>query len=135
MVLKPEQTISAQVLLRAANGKRPDGRSRITAENIREWTPSAETVARVRETFLASGFEVGDLVGNSVSISGPVRLFEAVFRTPVQQSKPGVIQFLNAEQSANYELAPEKIPRDLRGLIVAITFTPPPDFGPTSFSV
>lgn len=135
MVLKPGQIVSAQVLLRAASGKRPDGRSRITAENLAEWIPSSETVQRVREAFRSLGFEVGELLGNSFAINGPVRLFESVFKTGLRQSKAGGMQFADSEPGSGHELAPAKIPRDLREDVVAITFTPPPDFGPTNFSV
>jgi hypothetical protein len=133
MALKPEQTVSAQVLLRAASGKRPDRDSRITAENINDWLPSGEIALRVREAFRVLGFEVGDLVGNSFSITGPVHLFESVFKTRLRQLNSGGIQFSTTEQASNYELDSRKIPHDLREYVADVTFTPPPAFGPTDY--
>ena len=134
MVMKPDQIVSAQVLLRAASGKQPAASSRITSENIKEWMPSGETVARVREMFRRLGFEIGEPVGNSLSITGPVNLFESVFKTRLQESKGGGIGFAASDRASDYALATEKIPSSLREDIAAITFTPPPDFGPTNFS-
>jgi hypothetical protein len=122
--MNPGKIVSAQVVLAAAGGARPGPRTHITTENIHEWIPSAETTARVSGELRDMGFEVGEPVGNNISIAGPVRLFEAVFGTKLRDADGGV-QFVNG-----YELAAEKIPRALRRQIVAVTFTPPPDFGP-----
>jgi hypothetical protein len=134
MPLSKEQIVSAQVTLRAASGKQPHKRSIITAETLKEFLPSAESAARVRKVLGAMGFEVGGLVGNSLSISGPVRFFETVFQSRLCHVEKGGIQFLNADQSCTYELPREKIPPTLKELVVSVTFTPPPDFGPTAFS-
>lgn len=131
---KLEDIVSAQVTLRAASGKRPEARSIITAETLKEFSPSRATVARVVEQFRALGFEVGEMVGISLSISSPVRLFESVFQTRLGRLKTKGIQFLKADQSSSYELDPEKIPASLNEEVVSVTFTPPPDFGPTDFS-
>ncbi len=133
MALQPQQTVSAQVLLCAASGKSPDRDSRITAENIKDWLPSGEIALRVRDVFRLLGFEVGDLVGNSFSITGPVHLFESVFKTRLRQLNSGGIQFSTTAQASNYELASQKIPDDLREYVAAVTFTPPPAFGPANF--
>lgn len=134
LAMKSDQIVSAQVLLRAASGKRPDARALITADTINEWMPSAESVVRVSQVFRTLGYEVGELVGNSLSITAPVRLFESLFHTRLKQSKDSGIQFATPGRSPDYELATEKIPADLKELIVAVTFTPPPDFGPSGFS-
>ena len=84
-----EQIVSAQVTLRAANGKQPHKRSIITTKTLKEFVPSGETAARVREVLGAMGFDVGGLVGNSVSISGPLRLFETVFQTRLSHVEKG----------------------------------------------
>ena len=127
--MKPETIISAQVVLVAASGARPGPKSRITSENIREWAPAAETIVRVSGELRGMGFEVGECVGNSISITGAARLFESCFRTKLRETGGG-IQFAGE----GYELAPEKIPAALRPQIVAVTFTPPPDFGPGAAS-
>lgn len=121
--MNPEKIVSAQVVLTAAGGAGPGPRTQITTENIREWTPSAETIARVSTQLRNMGFEIGEAFGNSTSITGPVRLFESVFHTKLREV--GGVQFVDG-----YELPTEKIPPALRAEIVAVTFTPPPDFGP-----
>jgi pro-kumamolisin-like protein len=129
--MKTGPVVSAQVVLVAANGARPGPGTRITSQNIHEWAPSAETIERVSDHFRAMGFEVGECVGNSMAITGPVRLFESGFRVRLRKAGGGM-QFAGER----YEMASEKIPSTLRAHVAAITFTPPPDFGPgaaTSF--
>jgi hypothetical protein len=121
--MNPEKIVSAQVVLAAAGGARPGPRTLITTENIREWMPSPETTARVSTELRNMGFEIGQAVGNSISITGPARLFESVFHTKLREV--GGVQFADG-----YELPAEKVPPALRAEIVAVTFTPPPDFGP-----
>lgn len=120
-----EKIVSAQVVLVGAGGARPGPHTLITATNISEWQPSVETIVRVSGELRDMGFEIGECVGNSISITGSVRLFESCFRTKLRDVGGGV-QFA----SAGYELAAENIPPALQAQIVAITFTPPPDFGP-----
>jgi hypothetical protein len=76
------------------------------------------------------GFEVGNFVGNSLSITGPARLFETIFHTKLQEDGKSGLKF----GGNSYELPKEKIPSALRAEIAAVTFTPPPDFGPGSGS-
>ncbi|MDF0675828.1 MAG: hypothetical protein P0120_16065 [Nitrospira sp.] len=124
-----KQIVSAQVVLVAASGASPGPQTRITSENIREWAPSAETIVRVSGELRSMGFDVGGCVGNSMSITGPVRLFESCFHIKLQEAG-GEVQF----EGEGYELAAEKIPSALRSQIAAVTFTPPPDFGPGTAS-
>jgi len=124
--VKPEQIVSAQIVLAAAGGARPGPQTRITSANIRQWKPSSEAVRRVSDELLKMGFTVGECIGNSFSITGPVRLFESRFKTRLRVPGKGGPRF--AEDG--YELAPKKIPLGLQGQIAAITFTSPPDFGP-----
>jgi hypothetical protein len=123
--MNAKKIVSAQVVLVAASGARPDPQDRITSENIDDWVPAVETVVGVSGAFRSMGFEVGECVGNSLSITGAVRLFQLHFRTKLREAGGGV-QFAGD----GYELASEKIPPTLRAQIAAITFTPPPDFGP-----
>ena len=119
-----DKIISAQVVLAAASGARPGPRTTITSENIAEWAPSSETIVRVSAELRNAGFEVGGCVGNNMSITGAVRLFESYFHAQLREADGGV-QF-----NDGCELAARKIPSELRKQIAAVTFTPPPDFGP-----
>jgi len=122
--MKLERIVSAQVVLAATGGARPGPQTRITSENIHQWTPPAQAVTRIAETLRAAGFEVGTFVGNSMSITGPVRLFESCFRTKLREVA-GSVEF-----SEGAELSAEKLPSELRADVVAVTFTRQPDFGP-----
>jgi hypothetical protein len=112
-------TVSAQVLLRPASGRRIGGRDEITSENIRDYAPPADAVALARRTFEADGFEVGPLVGVSFSIAAPVSTFERVFKTPI-----------TVEGRSSLELPLDALPEPLRRVIETVTFERPVDFGP-----
>lgn len=133
MHLEKKQIISAQVVLRSASGKAIDGETIITSENIRDFVPSPETVARASETFAAAGFDVGEMVGISFSISATVSTFEQVFETSLRQEERGGVEAVQDDGSGSYELPLDALPESLANLVVAVTFTPPPDFGPTEF--
>jgi hypothetical protein len=102
--------ISAQVVLRA---KGP-----ITVATLAANQPPKEAVDAARKLFREAGFELGDYVGISFSISGSRSLFEKFFKTRLDKLK-------------GYELPLRALPKDVVSLIEAVTFTPPPDFGPS----
>lgn len=133
MFLDKEKIISAQVILRAASGKVIDSKTIITSENIQNFVPSLELVASATEAFSAVGFDVGKMVGISFSISAPVSTFEQVFETRFRQDKRGGVEVILGDGSGSYEIPLKSLPEYLTRLVVAITFTPPPDFGPTEF--
>ncbi len=123
---------SAQVILRSASGKVIDGATSITSQNVREFAPSDESVVRAAEAFAAAGFDVGAMVGISFSISAPVGRFEQVFKTRLRQERGG-LEAIQDDGSGSYELPLHGLPESLASLVVAVAFTPPPDFGPTDF--
>ena len=133
MSLEKEQLVSAQVVLPSASGKATNGETIITSENIQDFAPSPETVARASEAFAAAGFDVGEMVGISFSISATVSTFEQVFQTRLRQNEQGGVEAVQEDDSGSYELPLKSLPESLASLIVAVTFTPPPDFGPTEF--
>ena len=124
-------TVSAQVLLRPASGRRIGGRDEITSENIREYAPPAEAVALARKTFEADGFDVGPLVGVSFSIAAPVSTFERIFKTSIAVDAGRVSVTHGKTQSL--ELPLDALPEPLRKSIEAVTFERPLDFGPGAF--
>jgi hypothetical protein len=124
--------ISAQVVLKPASGKRPRDGSEITAQNIHDYLPSEEAAARAKRVFADAGFEVGALVGNSFSITAPAPVFERVFKTRIRrQVIPGGEAVV--VESGGHELPLGKLPKAMAHDVQAITFTPPPDFGPTGY--
>src|SRR5690349_7548233 len=124
MALKKKQIVSAQIMLPGGSGQCPHERSVITAETLKEFLPSSKVVAKVTESLRALGFEVSNMVGNSVSISGAASLFASVFQTRLVLLVDGSIQFQNADGTCGYELARNKIPSSLRDRLVSVTFTP-----------
>lgn len=120
--------------MRSADGKSPDAQVAITAENIKDFLPSREKAATVRKIFVEAGFEVSGLVANSFSITGPVTLFEKFLKTRLRrETESGAVKAVRADKSATYELPLKALPEEATREVSAITFTAPPDFGPTNF--
>jgi hypothetical protein len=108
--------LSALVVLRPGPGRELGDRGPVTAETIGEYLPSPEAVAAAQAAFAALGFEASAAVGPSFSITALRSRFEQVFGT-----------------ADGLELPLDRLPADVRPLVQAVTFTPPPDFGPTEF--
>ena len=133
MGLDRNRVVSAQVILRpASGGSSLDHGERITSETIAEYLPAPARAAMAAETLRGAGFDVGPLVGNSFSITGPVALFERFFKTQLRPHTHGTVK-AGEHGEGSFELPVHALPDELRGAVDAVTFTPPPDFGPTSF--
>jgi hypothetical protein len=128
--MKPPR-ISAQVILPPAQGEL-DGNTRVTSETVGSLAPSPDQVARARKAFEEAGFEVSKLYGISFSITGPLELFEDFFKTNIKQDNSQGT-YLVKDKAVSYELPLQKLPAHLREGITTVTFSPPPDFGPTNF--
>jgi hypothetical protein len=134
MPSKKEQLVSAQVALKSASGKAFDGNTAITSENIGDYSPSPDTVAAAAAGFQRAGFEVGNMVGNSFSITAPRSTFEKFFKIKLQAKDRGGLQVAaSSDTPESYELPMKALPKDLAQHVAAMTFSPPPDFGPTSY--
>ena len=135
MATKKDEQLSAQVMLHSAGGKAPGPTTQVTSENVREFLPSSSSVTEARRALEAAGFEVGNVVGNSFSITASAKTFEKVFKVKLQRDKEkGVTARAARATEESYELPVDKLPEDVRRHVAAVTFTPPPDFGPTSYS-
>jgi hypothetical protein len=134
MPSKKEQLVSAQVALKSASGKAFDGNTAITSENIADYSPSPDTVAAAAAGFQRAGFEVGNMVGNSFSITAPRSTFEKFFKIKLQSKDRGGLKVAaSSGVPESYELPMKALPKDLAQHVAAVTFSPPPDFGPTSY--
>jgi len=133
MADKRSEVVSAQVVLRAADGVAPDPRSIITSHTIDRFRPSPAAVDFARAQFQAAGFEVGPLVGNSFSIAGPKRRFETLFGARFQRSRTRGVESVTTRGARSYELPIDRLPKPLTEVIAVVTLTPPPAFGPTRF--
>jgi len=106
----------------------------VTAENVHEVMPSPEAAALARKTLEQAGFQVGPLVANSFSIAGSMRLFKEVLHAPLESDRrTRAVKAKRSDGSASVELPVRGLPPEVAKVIETITFTPPPDFGPTNY--
>ena len=133
MTAKPNKNeiISAQVILLSASGRKLDSDRLITAENLEDFAPPPDAYSTASNVFELQGFEVGSLVGPTFSITATVSAFESMFKTELQLSENGAIECVGG----GLEIQLEHLPEEARGIIQTVTFTEPPDFGPTEFHV
>jgi hypothetical protein len=120
MTNKQDPLISAQVLLKPASGTMPRDVD-ITAENIGSLAPAPEAAAEVARALAGAGFEVGPVVGLSFSISARRSVFDRFFGIESAGATKGTIPL-------------DRVPALARRHVAAVTFPPPPDFGPTRYS-
>ena len=134
MAPQEKKQLSAQVALRPASGKAFNSQTAITSENIGDYLPAPETVDAARRGFEEAGFEVSNPVGMSFSITAPAAAFEKVFKVKLVADDRGGIKITDRKGGdQTYELPLESLPKELRQSVAAVTFSPPPDFGPTSY--
>jgi hypothetical protein len=126
-----QPVMSAQVILKPASGAAP--REPVTSSNLRDVLPSAEAARRAPQAFAEAGFEVGPVVANSFSITGPATTFEKVFGTTFRRDKQSGDTRPARHGAGEYELPLSKLVGEVSQMIQAVTLTPPPDFGPTDY--
>lgn len=121
-------------MLLAPGGRSPGADTAVTAENVHEYTPDPERAEAARRAYAEAGFEVGEVVGNSFSITAPAGTFEKVFKVKTSRGETeGVKARARTGGEAGYELSLDDLPAGLSRGVAAVTFTPPPDFGPGNF--
>lgn len=125
--------VSAQVILSSLSGARIGPDTSITAENVKQFTPSAETIAKATSFFREKGFEVGNCVGMSCSITGSAALFEKVLNVKVVIDDNNVASLTSSEGSKTTTLEGDTLKSLPDGLVDAITFPEPLDFGPGNY--
>ena len=131
MRLEGDPVVSAQVLLHSASGTKITGETMITSENISEYAPSADTVAQAFAVLAELGFQVGEMVGISLSITAPASTFEKVFGLRLSQGEDGGIKVVANDGATGDEVPATNWPERLADLAMAVTFVPPPElFGP-----
>ena len=122
--------LSAVVVMRAASGERVPG-DLVTAETIRSYLPDPAAVNVARDYFTRAGFHASELFGISFSITAPRSTFESFFGQPLLvRDRSGITTI---ETGEGLELPLDPLPPDVSAWIDAVTFTPPPAFGPTDY--
>lgn len=107
-----------------------DGSSVITEKTLGEYLPSPEAVASAMAYFTSQGFVAEAAVGISFSITASAATFARQFGVSLRRSAEGGIQSFASGEKGSYELPLENLPENIRRITIAITFTPPPAFGP-----
>ena len=133
MSINKEEMLSAQVVLKPASGKSIEDGSQITSKNIKDFAPSTEAVGKATQWFRSAGFQAGQMIGNSFSVTAPAGTFEKVFHAQLVRHKSRGVEVKIGDKSVSYELPLGALPKSFSTLIEAVTFTPPPEFGPTNF--
>ncbi|HEX2079807.1 MAG TPA: hypothetical protein VHG08_18975 [Longimicrobium sp.] len=133
MSLHQSQPASAQVVLRPAAGHAP-GAAEVTAANVAQYLPQAQSAAAVQQAFRDAGFQTSELVGNSFSITAPPDRFEEYFGVRLDRDASAGLRALQEEGAAADELPLDRLPGWVAAPIQMVALVPPPDFGPTSYS-
>lgn len=123
--------ISAQVILRSAIDALPD--ATVIAENITGKLPSQKELTASTHAFRHLGFEVGEAVGNSFSITASPDVFEKVFNVEIVNHPKKGTQSKWKDDSIKDHLPLSGLPKEASGLVKAIVFPEAPDFGPGSY--
>ena len=132
--MKNEQNVvSVQIILPSSSGAKIGPETSITAENIQQFTPSAETIAKATGYFRAKGFDVGNVVGISFTITGAAALFEEVLKVKVVIDDQKAASFSSVEGSKTSSLEGDALKSLPTGLVNSITFPEPLDFGPGNY--
>jgi hypothetical protein len=122
-------TLSAQVVLRPKDGGELTGDEAITSDTVERYLPSPEAASRVAGYLQGAGFEVSDVAGISFSITGPQALFEERFGDRLERRRERGVESVRTE-NGRLELSLDRLPPEVARHVQAVTFTPPPDFGP-----
>ena len=120
------EQLSATVLLRPAAGGTHEG---VTAATVERSLPDPAALDRAQRFFEAAGFDIGPAVGPSFSITAPRDLFERTFGTRLEHDETLGIK----ATGGGVELPLHVVPPELTDSLQAVTFTPPPAFGPTEY--
>jgi len=116
--------LSATVLLRPAGGGSVADYA--TADTADRLLPDPDVAEQAQTYFRDAGFDVTAAFGPTFSIVGSRELFERTFGTRLQTAERGGV---TTDEGA-FELP---LPAGLGDGVEAVTFTPPPDFGPTEY--
>ncbi len=119
--------ITMQVILHAASGQVPDAKAPITTANLEQFQPDVSAAESTRQHFQQAGFEVGDVIGNSFSITADATTYQQFFGIDPSGTS------LAGERTGRLELSQNDLPAALQSNVAAVTSSEPVDFGPTSY--
>jgi len=124
-----DPTLAAEVIMRPPGG-RLSGGDRITSANVAAYLPEPAAVAVVTGFFRDRGFGTTEPRGISFTITGPQSVFERAFGTRLTVTRRDGVTSAS-DEAGPLELPLDQLPAEVKDVIEAVTFTPPPDYGPT----
>ena len=133
MSLLRQTQISAQVVLVSKSKKKISGHTIISSENISDYSPDEKAINEINKLFRDKGFDVGGMYGISISITAPKEVFEKFLEVNIFREKDGSYGFVSKGKKLGKELNNELLPDIIKDKVQEITFTKPPDFGPTNW--
>jgi hypothetical protein len=128
-----QSLISAQVILVGRNQNKIGGQTDITSDNISDYSPNENTISELNKIFSDKGFEVGGMVGISISVTAPREVFEEFLEVKIYKEKDGSFGFVSKGKKLGRELKNKFLPGIIKDKVLTITFTKPPDFGPANW--
>jgi hypothetical protein len=118
--------ISAIVIVRSASGRDLRSDQPITSENIADYAPAPGVATAARDWFQRAGFDPGDVVGPTFSITASIAAFERTFGVAVHPAeRGGFVAAAPDSVHGTYELPLDVLPADLVALVLAVSFEPP----------
>ena len=99
----------------------------ITVQNLADYLPSEADANVARAAFVNAGFQAGDLVGISFSITAPASRFKDFFGSDVKLDAGGRIEVSPSADSEGLSLPLDRLARDLAERLVVVTFSAPAD--------
>lgn len=116
-------TISAEAILKSRSGQSlTRGKIAITAENVENFTPAAETIDVARKRLEELGFNVSQS-GVTLTVLGNQAQFEKVFRVKLTVEKDKMTRGLTVRPAG--ELV---IPDSLRDVVEEVLFPKRPEY-------
>lgn len=127
--MEQDPPLSAEVVLKPRHGDALSGP--ITAATLERHRPDPQATAAVQEHFRSLGFTVGEVAGISCTITAPRTRFRQAFGVPLHldRDENGHLTHVTVDDGGR-ELPLDRLPHAIAEHIAAVTFTPPPDFGP-----
>ena len=132
MVEAEQGRISAQVILRAVSGQLMD--AYLTARTLGKYLPPQEAARQAQRSFVQAGFQVGPLVANNFAISASAATFEQFFHTKLHRQEQGGWLCELPSGELQEELPMAALSEEVAQNLAAVTFMPPPVFGPPHYN-
>jgi hypothetical protein len=120
-----DDILSAQVIVRAASGRKLAAGDVIDASTLPQFVAAPADVHTVQSACTTLGFTVGPYVGISFSISGRRSQFEQAFGVKLSVRRDGAVTVVGRRQPMAQQLPLERLDPAVRAQIDTVSFSPP----------